>query len=225
MRILYNNLILNENVTLTSATISENYPLENLKNRVLTKRTQSLSGDLSFTVTFPEPTTINCICFGYTNGNSITVKGITKDIEYRSNMVYFAEETLSSFDVLISGSEDIYLGGIAAGIYYQMPDPLNSFGVGIQDNNTLFENRYGISYQGKGEIINVPSYSFRNVSLDVKKEMFNLYNGVGSVIWIDSFEDYRDLEEPKYSVFSSQIQFRYEGREKYSVSMFMKESN
>lgn len=225
MRILFNNLILDDDVDLLSVSVSDNYPLENLKNRVLTKRTQSLSGDLNFTVTFPSPVTINCICFGYTNGTSITVKGITQDIEHKSNMIYFAEETLSTFDVSISGTEDIYLGGIAAGLYYQMPDPLNNFGVGIQDGNTLFENRYGITYQGKGEIINVPSYSFRNVSNVIKKQIFSGYQGVGSVVWIDPFEDYRDLEEPKYSVFSSQIQFRYEGREKYSISIFLKESN
>lgn len=225
MRILFDNLILEDDVTLTSLTVSDNYPLSNLKNRVLTRRTQSLSGDLSFTVTFPSPTTINCICFGYTNGNSITVKGITQDIEYQSDIVYFPEETLTTFDVTVSGTEDIYLGGLAAGLYYQMPDPLNSFGVGIQDGNTLFDNRYGISYQGKGEIIAVPSFSFKDIPLAIKKQIFSNYKGIGSIIWIDSFEDYRDLEEPKYAAFSSQMQYRYEGREKFAISMFLKESN
>lgn len=225
MRILFENLIIADDVDLTSLTVSDNYPLSNLKNRVLTRRTQSLSGTLSFTVTFPSPTTINCICFGYTNGDSITVKGITQDIDYRSDMIYFPEETLTTFDVEITGTEDIYLGGLAAGLYYQMPDPLTGIGVGIQDGNSITDNRYGINYKSLGAIVDLPTFIFRNIDIVVKKEIEDRYDGVGSVCWLDSFENNRILEPPKYVAINQQINFTFLGRNLYNIDMFFKETN
>lgn len=225
MRILFNNLILDDNCTLSSITVSENYPLDNLKSRVLTKRTQSESTTLNFTVNFTVPVTINCFAFGYTNGTSITVKGITQDINYNSDIIYFPAETLSTFDVSITGGLDnIYLGSIGTGLYYQMPNPLNTFGVGIEDTNSLSENKYGIAYKSEGVVLDTPAYTFREVPLAKKKEILALYTGIGSIVWVDPFEGNRDLVEVSYSTISSKYNISYLGRNLFNIECFFKET-
>jgi hypothetical protein len=225
MKILFDNLILDDNAVLTSTGVSDNYPLSNLKSRILTKRTQSLTNTLEFTIDFTSPVTIDCFAFGYTNGSSITVKGITQDINYKTDIIYFTKDTVSTLDVSIIGTEPVYLGSIGVGIAYKMPNPLSYFGLDTNDTRTLSQNKYGISFQSDGVFVNSPNYVFKNISLSVKKEIENLYLGIGSILWLDVFEENRDYQEPKYCTVPEKWNFKYADRNLFIIEAFLKETN
>lgn len=206
MKILIENKVLSDNAVLSGLEISSNYPLSNLKNRVLTRRTQSAEGetDLVFSIAFTSPVNSNCLAFGYTNGDTIdvTVNSVPvvtgKAIDMNTDIIYFPETSVSLIEITIYGTEEVYLGSIGSGVAYKMPNPLNEFGVGITDGHELITNKYAISYQSNGEITNAPVYNFAGFKLAIKKEIMSFYPGVGSVVWVDAFENFRDLVEPLY---------------------------
>lgn len=234
MKILFENKLLDDNAVLSSDVVSSNYPLSNLKNRVLTRRSQveTSGNDLVIEISLTEAKTINCLGFSYTNGEkiSVVIDSVSyftdKDIDYRTNMLYFDDVEASLIEVTISGSEDyLYLGGLAIGEVYTMPDPLYESGEGLLDNNALVSNTYGISYQTEGAILENPAYSFAGLSRATRNELREVYPGLGSIVWLDAFEDSTNFEEPLYCTISTIFTFTPNARGTYQMETAFQEAN
>ncbi len=98
-----------------------------------------------------------------------------------------------------SGQAAALLGGIAVGESYKMPDPLNTWGFGFEDNNFKSSTPAGQILINQVKPLRTSEYAFRRISLETTKEIIKLYQDYGgSHIWVDAFEDTGLIKQPMF---------------------------
>jgi hypothetical protein len=209
MRILPDNLAIV--ATLTALHTNLNYPESNLKHEWLTKIWKSTENDDTITVTFPEDQIIDCIYLGFTNSPIATVRLYsaaavllsTKVIDTTvAGTVFSAISGVRSIQIDLSFSVPVFLGGIGTGRTYTMPDPLNGVVKDFDDNTKIVRSDGGQVLMNKKAWLRSVPLSFVVLDLDQYNEIYAILADVDRPIWIDIYEERKNLINPIYGVMT-----------------------
>lgn len=234
MRILFDNCLLDSVMTATASSI--NYPIENVTHRFMKKRFQSLLSNSTITCIFNSIKEINCIFYGYHTLNSFnfTLYDSSNNVLYSGSdsklldigIIYFNKISgVKKIVITCTAPANLFIGVLWAGVYDQMSLPLNNIETNIDDNTVIksspdfqfsqLYNESGIEY-----IVTIPA-----LTNDQKNYLNSVYikKGRGAPLFIDFFEDARELQEPKYVVFSDKINMVRKGVE-YEATFKLKEA-
>lgn len=234
MRILFDNSLLDSVMSATASSI--NYPIENVTHRFMKKRFQSLLSNSTITCIFNSVKEINCIFYGYHTLNSFnfTLYDSLNNVLYSGSdaqlldigIIYFNKITgVKKIVITCAAPDNLFIGVLWAGLYYQMALPLNNIDINI-DDTTIVKNSPDFQFSqlynesGLEYTINIPA-----LTNEQKNYLNSVYirKGKGSPLFIDFFEDARELQEPKYAVFSDTISIQRNGIE-YEAKIKLKEA-
>lgn len=209
MRYLFINKILDAVLSATNG--NSNYPVSNLQDRFLEKRFQNDSGSSVITVEYISDIEANCLFYAfhdltalsavYKNSGGSTIATITPSSIEDVGIEYFTKlTTVRTIEITITGN---YIGGIATGVYYQMPDPLAAFSRDLQDNSFVSQSPSGQVLSNYEKALKVPSWSFKDLATVIANDIRNSYIeiGKGTPFYADFFENNRDFYEPLYCFF------------------------
>ena len=138
---------------------------------------------------------------------------------------HFPVMMVKTIVIEIEGPEDFYLGGLGIGDSLTLPDPIDTWTEGYQDNSLVSEAEGGQVLQHYLEPMRVHEWVFRAVSRSDMNAYKNVYkeHGIGYHVWADPFENNHDFMEPLYAVITSPWQPRKQGRE-YEFGIALKEA-
>ena len=193
MRILFENII--KDADISSLQESLNYPASNLSHPYIKKRYQS-NGSITDTITilFAEDRSANCIFYGNHNLTDLVIRlkdsgGITiltiniTDPTDGNGREYFSTFTnIRSIEIDVTGpSPAPYLGGFAAGIYYQNINFLTGYPEGAQANWGVNKSPSGQTNVNNVKPLREFSFQFRERTKEDKDEFLSLIdeNGPG----------------------------------------------
>jgi hypothetical protein len=228
MRYLFTNEILDAVLSATNG--SSNYPVRNIQDRFLHRRFQNTTGASVITIAWLADISANCLFYAfhdltvlsavYKNSAGATLATITPSTINDVGVEYFTElTTVRSIEITITGN---YLGGLATGVYYQMPDPLFDFSRPLIDNSYVSQNPSGQVLANYEEPLKAPAFSFRDlltsIANDIRSEYITL--GKGTPFYADFFESNRDFYSPLYCFFTNEPGDQKNGRRiDYTISL------
>ena len=235
MKIIYDNVLLGYD-SITSDNESINYPAVNIADEILEKRYQFTYGSSDqITIELEESEYINSIFFAFTNATQLDFKlydvydtllashsftSITANCDaYHFTSRYFVKKIIIDVTAVSGG----YLGGVAAGEYYDLGSPTSPWEEGFVDNSVVESSPYGQSSQSYVEPIPENTWLFREYTREKINELKAIYQslGVGFKIWVDPFEDSIDFIDPFYARITAPIRPQKNGRRydfEFSVS-------
>lgn len=218
MKLINDNKL--HNGTFTATDESLNYPVDNLDHPFLAKRFQGSASSSTITVVLSSASTIDAIGHGQTNATSGTailytggpttytsVESVTMDLTYDPCVSYTAtsQASITKIDFELSTDDTyIYIGGVAAGEYYEIDNATADFDRGYQDNTAWTQTASGQSLANYQESLRSILLNFRPQTLTLANELVEVYRdiGIGSPFFIDIFPGVRDLMPPLYCCFS-----------------------
>lgn len=210
MKILFNNEV--KNATITSLTPNSNYSAPNLASQFLRLKYKSLGISDTITVQFPDEVSASGFFYGYSNAVSMTVKlyssasvlleTLAVDCTHSSGSAFFTQRNnvrWITIEATSIATEDLYIGGIAFGVAYTMPDPLATM-------VRKLSNLSGSSTSGEGQVSNryieplaVYDVSFAEEDKIVYYDVVDLFREVGTGhIWVDLTENNHAEHKPLY---------------------------
>lgn len=223
MNILFNNVL--EEASIIATNESLNYPSVNIVHPFLRKRFQSSSTSSLITLSFASDQTMDCFMYGYhtltsatvvfknSGGSTLDTLSITspEDIGVES---FTQLTTVRSIEITINGASGVYLGGVGAGVCYDMPDPVAVYEPGNADNSDYIESPQGQTLQTYIAPLRELSFGFREVAPSVRSEIETLYRsvGVGKPLFMDLYPGDRDKEPPIYAKITGAMSFPYSPR-------------
>ncbi len=214
MRILFDNKANLSDIVITNQNQNINYPCENLLHDFLELDYRASDTEDQIDIKFNKPITADSIFFGFHNLRSIMFQlydsrervllDRTVNKPQQNGAEFFDSLTdVKKFKIIVSaksGQVAALLGGIAIGDAYTMPDPLNTWGFGFEDNSFKSSTPSGQILINQVKPLRTGEYAFRNVSLETTKEILKLYQTyTGSHIWVDAFEDTDFIKQAVYS--------------------------
>ncbi len=213
MKILFHNKAKDSGVKITNQKPNINYPCENLIHSFLELDYRAESTTDQADIEFSETITANSIFWGFHKVSSIVFRlyDIKEKVLWEQvvhnpsqNGALFFDDILGIKELKMvltaaSGQAGIVFGGIAIGDSYTMPDPLNTWGFGFEDNSFTSGTPAGQLLVNKIRPLRSREYAFRGVPLDKTKEIVLLYQeNIGNHIWVDAFEDTNAITQPVY---------------------------
>lgn len=205
MRILFENEILN--ATLSATNQNANYPIANVKHDFLTVPFKATDTSSVVTFTFSSVKTIDCCYIGFTNATSAVLKlysigsvllsTVNLDIE-RGGQCFTSTPSVSYGTVTLTGSENIYLGAIAAGDSFTMPNPLATIIPDKVDNSKVYESDNGQISINKVEWLRKIEPSFFVEGIEDYNTVKAQFANVSHPVWVDTFENSTDTIKPIY---------------------------
>lgn len=234
MRLLYENKL--ENATLTASAELSAYPIDNVTNRFLEKIYKP--GDTSTTVTilFSMDTDISAVAVGFQSASSgtYTLKNsggttlLTGSISltYETDITYFTETTCRSIELAFTGTIDMYIGGISAGVYLDLP------GININPRIDYYTRDESVIVRG-GQTTGyqtAPLFRYRAtlgiITLDQRKGLESMTDTVGNYkpFYGDLYETAHDVARPIYCLCKGNGQFNRDSRANdYSTTIVLEE--
>lgn len=223
MKILFENVF--ENASFSATNESLNYPIPNIVHPFLHKRFQSSGTSSVVTATFTTDQIVSCFFYGYHNitslvavfknsgGGTLLTLNITSPddigVEWFTMLT-----TVRSVEMTITGASGFYIGGVGTGQCYTMPDPLASYDPGFADNSEFVESPHGQTLQSYVEPLRELEYGFRDLTLEIRKEISDRYKavGIGKPLFLDLYEENRSKEPPIYGKILNALSFPYSPR-------------
>ena len=236
MLILFDNVL--KRSTVSSSNESLNYPSENLIDDFLRLRYQC--GATSDTIEFAldDSYDISSIFTGYASGittanvklyDGVTLKktiALGTAINDETQAIHFVTEIgIDKITIEITGSIGMYIGGMAAGICYDMGNVLSPFEEKITDRSIVSSSPYGQVQQNYIPPLDSIFFIFRLKPRDERNTIVDEFKAIGNgaTIWVDYFEDNHDFKKPQYVTVSSQVAPSKVLRE-YTVSINLTEA-
>ena len=228
MRYLFTNEILSAVLSATNG--DSNYPVRNLQDRFLEKIFGNGAGSSVITGEWDTDKSADCLFYAFHNLTALSavyknsVGGVLATITPSSiadvGVEYFPKlTTIRSIEVTITGD---YIGGLATGPYYQMPDPEEAFPLPLQDNSYFEQSPSGQVLSNYEKPLEAPEFTFKGVSNDVANEIRSKYTtiGKGTPFYADFFENNRDFYSPLYCFFTEEPGDNKNSRKRdYSVKL------
>lgn len=214
MRMLINGIVPNNSaISATNSSIS--YPARNIYHPYLRKRFQSANNLSVIIIEFDSDQTANCVFIGNHNISNLNLvfRNQTDTIIYSQLFMgpleppfqlddtfvhYF--DTLTTirkieFQCEASAGGLLIVGGAECGIYYQAPNFLNGYPLGLTDNSRLRKSRGGQSNYDIAPKLRRYSFSYRELeNTDMQEQLMNRSRS----IFIDITEGNRNLFAPGY---------------------------
>lgn len=206
MRILYNNLLRSSSNTATNQ--DANYPITNLDDDTLQTEFRATTNSSVISCELAEESTVSSFAFGNHNIDTLQIT-LTKadlstvvttytsaDLVYSSTdsvkIVYeTAVATVTDIEFSITSVETLYIGGLSAGQYLQMP--YFDVGPSVEKDTTasVSESRGGVMFPVPGTVQEVFSCNFGGVLITDFNAInaFTLLAKVDTSIYIDRWED------------------------------------
>ena len=149
-------------------------------------------------------------------------ESVVHNLNSDTDMTYFDKLALKQIVTTIEGPDPVYLGGLGAGEYYQMPDPEEAFSLPLRDNSHYEQSPSGQVLSNYEEPLEAPEFTFKGVSNDVANEIRSEYTtiGKGTPFYADFFENNRDFYSPLYCFFTAEPGDKKNSRKRdYSVKL------
>jgi hypothetical protein len=237
MRILFYNEL--ETATITSLEESTNYPAENLIHPFLEKRYQPyLETTDTLTFTFTANRSINCLFLGYHTLTSYTARfydgtdtllltvtnAAPSDVEYRSFAALTTVRKIE-IDVAFPGTGSPYIGGIGAGLGFDLPYFLSGYDLPVKDNSGYSESTGGQTLQVKRAILKEYEFTVPDQALAIKDAfMAGFYAaGKGKALFVAVFNAGVTMIRPLYCKFLDNPKIKKNGR-MYDISFELREA-
>ena len=214
MIFLFKNELLE--ATITSLYANTNYPVTNIQSDFLYKKFKATTYGDTIHMVLPRNTSIDCFFYAYSNATSMTVRlydntstlldtitvdctGSTKPL--KSGSAHFTAQTVRiiEVDATCPVTEDLFIGGLAAGTGIYNILPLISFDKDFDDPSSKDASDYGqVSYQYVPALLNY-SLSFNSIPRSTYHTFADSFHAIGSgFIWIDITEDNHAVYQPMY---------------------------
>lgn len=211
MRILFDNKV--KGATISAATPNSNYSAENLKSQFLRLKFKSLGVSDIITINFEYEEAVNSFYYGYSNASAMTVKlyssasVLLKTVEVdctHENGSAFFEQLNNVRWITVEAScpvtEDLYIGGMACGVSYQLDDPLAAL---VQ----TLDNLSASSISGEGQVSNrfiepLKKYQAQFFEVDKSRyyEVLEQFKAIGTGhVWVDFTENNHTYNVPMYA--------------------------
>ncbi len=220
MRILFDNKAKSKNATIVSRGSTVIYSPRNLVDDILEKRYQATGHQDVIDISFATPIRANCFFYGYHNLSKIEFAIYnTTGAELYSDKFELPGMNGAAFFPIVhdigqlrvritarSGAQGAYLGGVATGEAYRMPDPVNTWPIGYNDNSSFQSTPTGHTLSNYTRPLRRQEFEFQWIPLAQAQEILELYYGVGigSPIWADAFED-SDIMNAIYCKFTEPV--------------------
>ncbi len=136
---------------------------------------------------------------------------VTNPAQYGAVYSSLLVSRIAEFKVRVNAAVDepyVWLGGIAIGEAYIMPDPVNTWGFSRSDNGIVSSSRSGQRLGNYVKPLRSHEFLFKGVSLKQTQEIMDRYDSVGMArhIWVDPFEAGHTLERPLYCTITKPIE-------------------
>ena len=212
MRILFVNEI--EGSGVTSVNGSLNYPAESIYHPFLRKKFKSLLSSDALTIDLDSAADMNCFFMGFHNVTAGTVSffdgalspvGTPLDLASALDIfvAYFSTISVKRIVVDVSTtSSQVFIGGIGAGVYQQMPIDLTaSFPFEVTEATTISRSAGGQTSRNKAPSLRSRSWTWPDLDQTEKDDLdpIVLALGIGKPVWMDLFENNRTFDPPMYA--------------------------
>jgi hypothetical protein len=234
MRILFFNEI--ENATVTSLNGSLNYPAESIYHVFLRKRFKAVVDNDMLTITLPAAVDMNCFFMAYHNISSGTVSFYDGSLAFIDSIALSApgDPFVSYFDTIAvrritvdiqSDDAAVYVGGIFAGLYTQMPEVLAGFPFAVNDATSFDQSPGGQVLRNQAPALRQRELTFDNLGLYEKIDLDNkiLDLGIAKPVMIDLFEGNEDYDGILYGYLGKAREIENPGN-RYTVKIQLNEA-
>ncbi len=220
MRFLFENEILNGVISATN--VNSNYPATNIQDNFLELIFKDTGGSSIIKIEWAADIITDCLFYGFHNlialsavfkdSTGATLATVTPSTISDIGVEYFTQlTTVRSLEITITGD---YVGGLATGKYYQMPDPLADFERQLKDNSYVSQSPSGQTLRNYEKPLKLLSFTFKDLTYKITNEIRDKYIslGKGHAFYADFFEGNRDFFYPLYCIFASEPDDKKNGR-------------
>jgi hypothetical protein len=217
MKILYDNKAINASLSATNP--DDSFPIQNIVDRFLEKRFQSITTSTVITILFSMDTDISCISLGYHNlsaatyelKNSAGASLLTGSlvIAYDTDMTYFTETTCRSVELTLTSLTTLYIGGVGVGttldIDYINTNPRIDYSP--RDTKTIYRGGQATTIRTK------PIFNYRVTVGDISRSLLGkIYDMIDTVgqwqpVYFDIYELNHAEQRPIYGLLGGDNQF------------------
>ena len=238
MRILFENKI--EHSTVAAQDGSLNYPADSIWHPFLRKKFKSEFGDDVLTIDLEEISDLNCFFMGYHNVDAGSVVffdsglspiGSALDLADAEDLfvAYFSSISVRRIVVTIQNTagNQVYVGGIGAGTYVQMPTNLTAgFDRAVSDDTVVDESPGGQTSRNKAASLRIRSFTFPDMDATERDRVDApiLALGIGKPVYVDIFEGDRTADAPMYAKFTEPRRITNPAARRYDLSIQLKEA-
>lgn len=232
MRILFTNEI--EGSSVSAVNGSTNYPADSIYHVFLRKKFKSDIDNDTLTIDLSEAVAMNCFFMGYHNVVDGTVSffddalapiGTPISLASAGDIFvnYFDSISVKRITVEIESSgAQVYVGGIGAGSYHQMPTDVTAGSpFAIEDATTGQKSAGGQVSRNQAPSLRSRQYTWPDMGLSDAMALDAVVRGVGIMkpIWIDLFEGAPALDAPMYGVITEPRQLTNPAAGRFDMSI------
>ena len=210
MKLLTENVL--KGASFSSVNLNVNFPLSSLTHQFLRYKYKSLTQEDVITIVLADNESVNSCWYGFSNAISMvvtfkdhmanTLKVLTVDCSQDNGAEHFATlENVRTIivDVEAYASDDLVIGGLAAGMALDMPLPTASFVPQLVDNGERIETEAGQVMTQYSEPRTVYELAYAGVLRDDFREVIDAFHAVGQGhVWVDITEENHALHKPLY---------------------------
>jgi hypothetical protein len=238
MRILFVNEI--EGAVVTSVNGSLNYPAESIYHPFLRKKFKSLFDNDVLTIDLSETVDMNCFFMGFHNVTAGTVSffdgalsPVGTPIDLASALGIFTSyfSTISVKRIVVeaecAGSSQLYIGGIGAGVYQQMPLDMTNFApFAVVDGTTVSQSVGGQVSRNRAPALRSRTWTWPTLDQTAKNDLdpYVLDLGIGKPVWMDLFEGEPDFDPPMYAAVTTPRELTNPAPNRYVLTVSFQEA-
>lgn len=236
MRILFVNEI--EGATVTAVNGSLNYPPTAIFHPFLRKRFKSTIDLDTLTIDLAAAVSMNCFFMGFHNVTAGTVTfldgtlspvGSPIDLASAADIFvsYFATISVKRIVVDVQATSGrVYIGGIGAGLYVQMPDHTAGAEFAVADDTAFSESMGGQTSRNAAPSLRAREWVFPDLD-QVTKDALDPYVvvlGIGKPVYMDLFESNRAFDPPAYAKLMAPRKLTNPATDRYDLTLNFKEA-
>ena len=206
MRILYDNLL--EAASLSATNEDANYPVERVYNTTLRSQFRAGTNSTVITATLAAASTVSTFAFGAHNIDTLEIKvtdsgASTTTYNYtNSDLIFSAEQPqaikyvtpvadVEEIEYTITSTLELYIGGLSAGQYLQMPYFSINPKIGYKSSGSAQKSRGGVTFNVPGTVVETFSCNFDSNLIANKNAQEAWFKAVQVYVphWVDRWEE------------------------------------
>lgn len=234
MKLMYNNRL--KTATITATNENDRFPVTNTTHQFLEKRFQSTTTSSVITMELAENATISAIAIGFHNidsgtytlkdsGGSTVLTG-SLDVVYETDITYFTATECRTIELELTSLSALYVGGLSVDnplyFVYHNIDPTFSY----EGQDTSSQTKGGQALGSKAKRLNMYQAILGTVTLDQKKELYNMLDVVGNSLtfFADLYDEDHEEARPVFCKLEGNGVFPKQSLSRdYSYTVVLKE--
>jgi hypothetical protein len=237
MRILFVNEI--EGAAVSSVSGSLNYPADAIYHPFLRKKFKSLLDNDALTIDLDAAVPMNSFFMAFHNVESGTVSffdgtltpvGTPLDMTAAAAFFVAYFSTISAKRIVVDvacGAAQLYIGGIGAGTYRQMPDNVrDGYPFDVEDATSIARSPSGQTSRNAASPLRTRDFTWPNLDKSTADALdSNLLGlGIGKPVYVDLFEGSPEFDPPMYAAVSVPRVREHVGANRYNINVKFMES-